>query len=235
MNYSEDYFDVQYPVRGWRRRGEKPILHRTWVRRLTRLSRRDGWFLEVGCGEGDFLRRASRAFQKAVGLDVSAHGLQQARLRGCRAVVRGSALNLPFRAHSVATLVALDVVEHLPTPEQFFSEAARIVTKGGLLAISTPNPSSFGARRKGSAWFACRDASHMSVLPMGDWRRLLSSNGFEIVDDGTDFLWDVPYFRRVPRVLEWLFFITLQHLLQAWDVVYPWECGENYICIARRL
>jgi SAM-dependent methyltransferase len=190
--------------------------------------------LDVGCGEGDFARLAQGSFRRTLALDVSRYGLAEAKRKGCTRVVCASAVALPVADASIEVLVALDVVEHLSSPRLFFSEATRALAPGGILAISTPNPDSLGARWKGRAWFGLQDSTHVSILRMSEWRALVSGSGFDIVGDGTDALWDVPYFSTLPASVQRAFFINLKHAMHLWDVKFRWTLGENYVCIARR-
>lgn len=83
-------------------------------------------------------------------------------------------------------------------------------------------------------WYGWRDDTHISILPCEEWRRLLVKNKFKIIRDGTDTLWDVPYFRHIPYKLQWLFFITFTWILVWLNGFYSWRWGENYICVARK-
>jgi len=49
-----------------------------------------------------------------------------------------SGLSIPFRAGSLRGIVMTDVLHHLPQPQLFFSEAARCVRPGGVIAMIEP-------------------------------------------------------------------------------------------------
>jgi SAM-dependent methyltransferase len=51
----------------------------------------------------------------------------------------GDALGLPFRSGAFDTVVAFEVLEHLPDPHTFFAEVARVLVAGGHLILSTPH------------------------------------------------------------------------------------------------
>lgn len=50
----------------------------------------------------------------------------------------GDAQRLPFRDGSVDTILATELIEHLPQPQQFLKEARRLLRAGGVLIVSAP-------------------------------------------------------------------------------------------------
>ncbi len=53
---------------------------------------------------------------------------------------------LPFDDESFDAVICLEGIEHILHPESLFAELARVLKKGGLLIISTPNVQSFYSR-----------------------------------------------------------------------------------------
>jgi SAM-dependent methyltransferase len=230
--FEDGYYERQYGVRRWRRRGDRPLLFRSLLRQLRPWS--GGRLVDVGCGEGQFLRRASPRFE-AHGVDISVEGVQLARsVTGLETIQVASALELPFPDGFSSVVTCLDVLEHLDQPDAALREFARVLQPGGALVMSTPNPASLGHRLKGEQSHIYRDKTHISVRPAGAWRASLEESGFAVVRDGTDTLWDAPYVRRVPVRLQWLFFIGLAQLMWAARPMFPWRLGENYVCLARK-
>ena len=81
--------------------------------------------VELGCGPGLF---------KCMYPDVVATDTQ-ANPYADRIV---DAAALPFAEAEVANLVMLDVFHHLPAPEQFLREAARVLRRGGRIVMIEP-------------------------------------------------------------------------------------------------
>jgi SAM-dependent methyltransferase len=232
MTYEDGYYARHYRDRPWRRRGDRPTFYRSVQRQLRSLAVGNR-LLDVGCGEGQFLRRASRTFA-AHGVDLSSEGVAAARAATPQAVIEiGSAMNLPFGNESFDVVTCFDVLEHLDDPRASLAEMRRVLASAGVLVVSTPNPASLGHRRKGSRSFIYRDSTHVSVKPISWWRDALRDTGFAVVDDGTDTLWDPPYVSYVPQRLQWAFCMALSHAMWLARASYPWTYGENYVAFCR--
>lgn len=230
--FDREYLRRQYAARTWRRAGSKPLLDASRLRLLRRWISH-GTLLDVGLGHGAFARRAVRWFD-VIGVDLDAGVVARAIHDTAVAGVSASAYELPIRTESIDVVTSLDVVEHLREPDRFLAEAHRVLRPGGYLHLSTPNPASFGARRKASASFIYQDPTHCSVLPMQVWRSKLDRAGFTEVWAGTDGLWDVPYFARIPRALQWLLFVGGSQLAWMFTPAFRWEHGENFLWLGRR-
>jgi len=204
--------------------------------------------LDVGCGLGYLLRYLEKE-RPVFGVDLSMDALQIARKSLEIPLLQASAGDLPFKEACFSLAVALDLIEHLPHPEIFLAETGRVLKNGGVFILSTPNPSSFGARVKGQTpelwgrldnerlleWYGWRDRTHISIRTISNWRDLLKNSGFRILKDGTDTLWDVPYFKGIPYVIQKTFFISLHWVLTWAFGFFPWTWGENYVCIAKKV
>ncbi len=96
-----------------------------------------GVCLDVGCGYyGKF-------HQVIDGPNIYGIDISREFLKGMDRVVQGDAQRLPFRDCVFGTVVAGDVIEHLPEPELFVREAYRALRQGGRLIITTHNRNSW--------------------------------------------------------------------------------------------
>jgi SAM-dependent methyltransferase len=90
--------------------------------------------LEVGCGTGHWVRFLRYAGVNVVGLDVSRGMLKVARTRlpdGC--LIRARAEALPCRTGSVDRMFCVNALHHFTDQTAFFSEARRVLVRGGGL------------------------------------------------------------------------------------------------------
>ena len=100
--------------------------------------------LDVGCGEGRFLREVSRRFpgKRLLGVDFSARAVEYARLlnpglRFAREDIADAAA--PSKGFDVVTLI--ETLEHVPPGElrEFVEGLRRRTRDGGLLVVSVPS------------------------------------------------------------------------------------------------
>jgi SAM-dependent methyltransferase len=116
-------------------------LHPQWlVLRGEDQNRRDiagfikGKVLDIGCG--------NRPIESLLGPDTAYVGLDypttHAKGYAGRPDVFGDGQALPFRTQNFDVVMALDVLEHLPAPDQCVQEAARVLRSGGQLILQTP-------------------------------------------------------------------------------------------------
>jgi SAM-dependent methyltransferase len=133
--------------------------------------------LEIGCAAGEggpVLAPGNRL----VGLDVVEDYVRRLG-RDYAGRVAASAVHLPFGEGRFDGLFAAEFIEHLGEADGavFLREAARVLRRGGLLLLTTPNPSYWRTRL-----FNIRISGgpHLKVYPPVELERSLVAAGFEI-------------------------------------------------------
>ena len=97
--------------------------------------------LDVGCGTGRWTSEVVAAGRRAVGLDRSTAMLARASARLPTAeFVRGRAESLPFASGRFGAVLGVYVIHHLDDPARFVMEAARVLGRGGTLAVAALAP-----------------------------------------------------------------------------------------------
>ncbi|GAX62918.1 methyltransferase type 11 [Candidatus Scalindua japonica] len=103
--------------------------------------------LELGCGCGVLLNRASSA-QKA-GADISAEAIKIAKKEVHASgkvdlrVVNIDSENLPWESNSFEGCMAVEVLEHLFDPVHALAELNRVLEKNGKIVVTIPNSGYF--------------------------------------------------------------------------------------------
>lgn len=95
--------------------------------------------LEAGCGTGLILRALRPRVRRAVGLDLSAGMLRQARSRDLP-VVQASVTDIPFPPETFDLVCSFKVLAHVQQIERALQEFARVLRPGGRLLAEFYNP-----------------------------------------------------------------------------------------------
>jgi 2-polyprenyl-6-hydroxyphenyl methylase/3-demethylubiquinone-9 3-methyltransferase len=98
--------------------------------------------LDVGCGAGFLSNDVALRGRDVTGIDVAADALAVARAHDASGRVRyveGDALALPFEDGSFDAVCAMDLLEHLQSPERAIAEASRVLVPRGLFFFHTFN------------------------------------------------------------------------------------------------
>jgi 2-polyprenyl-3-methyl-5-hydroxy-6-metoxy-1,4-benzoquinol methylase len=141
-----------------------------------------GRILDVGCGRGILPALMRERGWEAHGLEFSETSARHARDELRLPVFVGDFLGSSYADSSFDTVVLWHVLEHVPDPVATIRRARQILKPGGLLVIAVPNFESLQARFAGRHWFHLDVPRHYHHFGLAVLRRLLTSNGFSILD-----------------------------------------------------
>jgi 2-polyprenyl-3-methyl-5-hydroxy-6-metoxy-1,4-benzoquinol methylase len=136
--------------------------------------------LDVGCGNGKFMSRMNSIGWKMEGLDFSPLAIEICRKSGLK-VTYGDLLSASFPNNSFDVVSARHVLEHVPNPEKFVIEIQRILKKGGLFVIRTPNSQALGRKWFGTNWYANDVPRHLFLFSFKNMDMLTQRNGLQLV------------------------------------------------------
>jgi 2-polyprenyl-3-methyl-5-hydroxy-6-metoxy-1,4-benzoquinol methylase len=128
----EDYSSI---VADWLKIGTSPELD--IVENIRPI--KDCQLLDVGCATGHLLFLAEKHGAKVIGVEVSDYAAQFARENFNLDIRIGPLESHKFSPEIFDIILALEVIEHVPSPTRFLKEISRILKPGGIVAISTPN------------------------------------------------------------------------------------------------
>jgi 2-polyprenyl-3-methyl-5-hydroxy-6-metoxy-1,4-benzoquinol methylase len=139
----------------------------------------NGRLLEVGCGQGGFLRLAEKQFE-VTGIDVSHQAVSALRPHFGERV---NVLNIeqrPLPLRDLQAVAAFNILEHLRQPEKVVAKLFAALSHGGVLVGSVPNNSGATGRvvtQLGNFF----DRTHVSTLTPPTWQRIFQHSGFSSI------------------------------------------------------
>jgi len=178
MAHYHDYYGGRTPT-------YDPVTETRYHAILDTLERwvRPGRVLDAGCGMGHFLMVAEDRGWEAVGLEVSASGVEtlneMKRARGRRFEVHAEELlktELPAESFRAVTL--FEVIEHLADPVENLRAVHRLLEPRGVLYLTTPNFDSLSRAALRGEWRGITP-DHLTLFTPGALRRCLRLAGFE--------------------------------------------------------
>jgi len=110
-----------------------------FLKRSHQLSR-NGSLLDIGCGNGPFLRSMSRSFPEwtLVGADINDTYRDQILSISPRATFKKT-VELASSRDRYDLVALIHCIEHIPEPVQYLAEAKRYIKPGGQLLIQVPD------------------------------------------------------------------------------------------------
>ena len=150
------------------------------VRALPKPPRRPR-LLDVGFGDGSFLRFMREAGWDVAGLEVDDAAVAAARSTGIDAE-SGTLEHAPYAPESFDAVTLSHVIEHVHDPVAALQACARVLRPSGVLWLATPNLDSPGHRRFGRDWFGLDPPRHLVLFGVDSVDRALGKAGFGEVD-----------------------------------------------------
>jgi 2-polyprenyl-3-methyl-5-hydroxy-6-metoxy-1,4-benzoquinol methylase len=138
-----------------------------------------GRILDIGCGNGEFLRRMGELGWETYGTDSSPAAVQLAR-RFANDVRMARASEPLFDDNQFDVVTMFNVFEHVPDPIETLAEVHRILKNGGTLVLEVPNFQSLTFRIVGTNWMGLDVPRHLYHYSPDALIALAQSQGFEM-------------------------------------------------------
>ena len=163
--------------------------------------------LDCGCGAGDYVFALQALGADAWGIEYAREKLAKAPAPVLGRVSVGDLHHIALRNSSVDVALLNEVLEHVPDDRLALREVHRVLKRGGVLLIFSPNRrypfETHGAFVKGSTWKIPHYVPLIPYIPLpvarqvmdfwarnywpGELRRLVRDAGFDIAH--TDYVW----------------------------------------------
>lgn len=157
-----------------------------------------GWWLDLGCGNGQHLLETHKCAARAIGIDYTQRFLDAAadQLKGVALLIRAAAQRIPLADNSLDAVYSLSCLYGIEDWRQVISEVARVLRPGGWCVLDLANSRSLG--------YLVARAHAIDMAPMHasgwcDTRRVLAKSGLRIVKRRSFQL--LPMFGEKPHYL----------------------------------
>ena len=193
-SYDASYFTTLYGTTAGQTPADK--LRDRLIRRAVHAHVSGGRLLDIGCGFGFLLGLFDGRWER-YGADISAHAVATAarRLPTARVVVADVQDGIPFKGLFDA-IVAVNVMEHLPTPHIAARAIAAHLRPGGIFVAHLPTISSPLA-----GWFYersyARDVTHVYRPSGEEFNHVVEAAGFWTLESKYFPFWPSSLWRRL--------------------------------------
>jgi 2-polyprenyl-3-methyl-5-hydroxy-6-metoxy-1,4-benzoquinol methylase len=134
--------------------------------------------LDIGFGEGGLLQMTERQGWQCYGTEISPRSLEYGKKQGW-AVTDNAEHDSRFTPQSFDVVTMIELLEHVPNPQQILQSAARWLRPGGLLYLTTPNARSLNQRVLGLEWSVVSPPEHLAIWTPKGLRHALAKSGFQ--------------------------------------------------------
>lgn len=148
-----------------------------FIRHLPAPSEAGDELLDVGCGDGGFLRVARTFGYRASGIEFDPQAAHTAQQQGFDIFV-GGLDDAPLPPECMAQVTLSHVIEHLHDPVAGLRRLHGALRKDGRIWLQTPNIDARGAQRFGSSWRGLEAPRHLVMFNAKSLGAALQAAGF---------------------------------------------------------
>jgi 2-polyprenyl-3-methyl-5-hydroxy-6-metoxy-1,4-benzoquinol methylase/predicted RNA-binding Zn-ribbon protein involved in translation (DUF1610 family) len=154
--------------------------------------------LDIGCAAGLFLSLAEKRGFRGEGLELNELYIDYIKTQRPLTVHQKLLEEMHYPDSSFDVVTLWDVLEHLPKPVETLQEISRIVTRGGVLALTTINHACINERLLKDRWRYYMPPDHLCSFTPALLKWILKRSGFTTVSIQHQYMFEVladHYFR----------------------------------------
>ncbi len=171
---------------GTRERIMRCVLRIGYARKMNQVEsnriHRRGRLLDVGCGNGGFLKEARRRGWQIAGIELSDIQAEHVRRTTGGDVRTGELWDCGFEQDAFDAITMWHVLEHLPDPIATLTEAHRLLKPGGVLVLSVPDCSSWTSKLFGKYWVGYEVPRHLCDFDPWTLELAMNKSGFTVIE-----------------------------------------------------
>jgi 2-polyprenyl-3-methyl-5-hydroxy-6-metoxy-1,4-benzoquinol methylase len=143
--------------------------------------------LDIGCLTGVLLSEGKKAGMKVTGVDISRDAVLYCRKKGFTVyagTVQSLGKKLKFSLFDIVS--AFQIIEHERDPLVMMKRIHKLLKKGGVVVLATPNQGGMWSKRMGRRWFGFAHPEHVVLFDFKTMRTLLEKAGFKDIEVTAD-------------------------------------------------
>ena len=144
-------------------------------------SKKGGWLLDIGCGNGAFLKWHKEHGWDVYGIEVNKEAVKLCKEKSVE-VFEGELIDAGFVNETFDAITLIQALEHLPNPSSILKEIHRILKRDGLVLIGVPNFGCFDRKLYNSKWLPLEVPRHLYHFELQTLKKLLENNGFKVLE-----------------------------------------------------
>jgi len=133
--------------------------------------------LDIGCGDGSFLKMAKKQFICS-GIDISEYFAALAKEDDAIKVITGNFLLTDFGGQKYDGITLISLLEHLDDPARALKKCFDLMNDGGILLAKTVNYGCLNRIVKKGNWTGFRPPDHVVYFNPSNIKSLLKKAGF---------------------------------------------------------
>lgn len=140
--------------------------------------RKNNNMIDVGCGDGHFLQVAKRRGWNVFGTEYTDVAVEVCEKKGI-SMKKGklNVENYPPDYFDVVT--SFEVIEHINNPNEDVANYNKVLRKGGVVYVTTPNFNSVSRDLLGVKWNVIEYPEHLSYYTVSTIKEIFVKNGFK--------------------------------------------------------
>lgn len=174
--YGQDYFKLRTNKEDSLKREQMYLIE---IKDLERIKKK-GKILDVGCGGGFFLNSLGDSWEK-YGVEINDISAKFGRQNFGLNIKTDKLTDAKFESDYFDVVNIRGVIEHLPDPMAALKETYRILKKGGIVAINTPNIDSLCGKLYREKSRLVAPKYHIYYFSTRTISRMLAEAGFSII------------------------------------------------------
>ena len=222
--YGEEYYKIWY---------EKQYKQRVklWARRFNKVKKfcKPGKLLDVGTGDGLFLKVAKKANFDVYGTEISSAAVKAAKSLYGLDIHLTKIENADFKGNSFDVITIWHVIEHVTNPLEVVKKVYSLSKPGAIVFVATPNLDKYLSRiiyrlknNRPYPFYSSKGEQHLFHFTEHTLEKVIKKAGFNIIYRGVDFAAVKLKF----KVLECISFILSAIFHRNWN--------ENILVIAQK-